>query len=295
MIRNAILLSLVPAALAAQPNWDTISVRAQALRGGIYMITGAGGNIGLSVGADAAFLVDDQYAPLSQKIIAAVKSVTNQPIRFVVNTHWHGDHTGGNENIGRTGALIVAHDNVRKRMSVEQFNSLFNSRTPPSAPGALPVVTFNDSVSFHINGEELVAFHVPPAHTDGDVVVHFTRADVVHMGDTYFATGYPFIDVSTGGHVDGIIGVADRVLAGCKPGTIVIPGHGPVSNCDQLRTYRDMVAAVRDRVRGAVQRGQSLEQIKAAGLTTEFDDQWGRGFIRPPVFVELVYRSIGGR
>ena len=295
MIRNAILLALAPAALAAQPNWDTISVRAQALRGGVYMITGAGGNIGLSVGVDAAFLVDDQYAPLSQKIIAAVKAVTNQPIRFVVNTHWHGDHTGGNENIGRTGALIVAHDNVRKRMSVEQFNSVFNSRTPPSPSGALPVVTFNDSVSFHINGEELVAFHVPPAHTDGDVVVHFTRADVVHMGDTYFATGYPFIDVSTGGHVDGVIGVADRVLAGCKPGTIIIPGHGPASNCDQLRTYRNMVAAVRDRVRGAMQRGQSLEQMRTAGLTTEFDDQWGRGFIRPPVFVELVYRSLGGR
>ena len=295
MIRSAILLALAPALLAAQPNWDTITVRAQALRGGVYMITGAGGNIGLSVGVDAAFLVDDQYAPLTQKIIAAVKSVTNQPVRFVVNTHWHGDHTGGNENIGRTGALIVAHDNVRKRMSVEQFNSVFNSRTPPSPAGALPVVTFNDSVSFHINGDELVAFHVPPAHTDGDVVVHFTRADVVHMGDTYFATGYPFIDVSTGGHVDGVIGAADRVLAGCRPGTIVIPGHGPASSCEQLRTYRDMVAAVRDRVRAAMQRGQSLDQIKAGGLTTEFDDQWGRGFIRPPVFVELVYRSLGGR
>ena len=295
MIRSAILLALAPVLLAAQPNWDTITVRAQALRGGVYMITGAGGNIGLSVGVDAAFLVDDQYAPLTQKIIAAVKAVTNQPVRFVVNTHWHGDHTGGNENIGRTGALIVAHDNVRKRMSVEQFNSVFNSRTPPSPAGALPVVTFTDSVSFHINGDELVAFHVPPAHTDGDVVVHFTRADVVHMGDTYFATGYPYIDVSTGGHVDGVIGVADRVLAGCKPGTIVIPGHGPASSCDELRTYRNMVAAVRDRVRAAMQRGQRLDQIKAGGLTTEFDDQWGRGFIRPPVFVELVYRSLGGR
>lgn len=295
MIRHAILLSLLPAALAAQPNWDTITVRAQALRGGVYMLTGAGGNIGLSVGADAAFLVDDQYAPLTQKIIAAVRSVTSQPIRFVVNTHWHGDHTGGNENIGKTGALIVAHDNVRKRMSVEQFNSVFNSRTAPSPAGALPVVTFNDSVSFHINGDELVAFHIPPAHTDGDVVVHFTRADVVHMGDTYFATGYPYIDVSSGGHVDGVVAVADRVLAGCNAQTIIIPGHGPVSGCEQLRTYRNVVATVRDRVRAAMQRGQTLEQLKAAGLTAEFDAQWGRGFIRPPVFVELVYRSLGGR
>jgi cyclase len=295
MIRHAILLSLLPATLVAQPNWDTITVRAQALRGGVYMLTGAGGNIGLSLGADAAFLVDDQYAPLTAKIIAAVKSVTDQPIRFVVNTHWHGDHTGGNENIGKTGALIVAHNNVRKRMSVEQFNSLFNSRTPPSPAGALPVVTFTDSVSFHVNGDELVAYHVPPAHTDGDVIVHFTRADVVHMGDTYFATGYPFIDVSSGGDVNGIIAVADRVLAGCTPQTIIIPGHGPVSNCEGLRTYRNVVATVRDRVRAAMERGQNLEQIKAAGLTTEFDDRWGRGFIRPPVLVELVYRSLGGR
>jgi cyclase len=295
MLRHAILLALLPAAVVAQPNWDTVTVRAQALRGGVYMITGSGGNIGLSVGRDAAFIVDDQYAPLTQKIIAAVKSVTNQPIKFVVNTHWHGDHTGGNENIGRTGALIVAHHNVRKRMSVEQFNSLFNSRTPPSPAGALPVVTFNDSVSFHINGDELAAFHVPAAHTDGDVVVHFTRADVVHMGDTYFATGYPYIDVSAGGNVNGVIAVADQVLAGCKAGTIIIPGHGPVSNCDQLRTYRNVVASVRDRVRAAMERGQTLDQIKMAGLTSEFDAQWGNGFMRPPVFVELVYRSLGGR
>ena len=295
MIRHAILLSFLPAAVVAQPNWDTISVRAQLLRGGVYMLTGAGGNIGLSIGADAAFLVDDQYAPLSQKILAAVKTVTTHPVRFVVNTHWHGDHTGGNENLGRAGALIVAHDNVRRRMSVEQFNSVFNNRTPASPAGALPVVTFTDSVSFHINGDELVAFHIPPAHTDGDVVVHFTRADVVHMGDTYFATGYPYIDVSTGGNVNGIIAVADRVLAACTPRTIIIPGHGPVSNCDELRTYRNVVATVRDRVRAAMERGQTLEQVKAAGLTTEFDEKWGRGFIRPPVFVELVYRSLGGR
>jgi glyoxylase-like metal-dependent hydrolase (beta-lactamase superfamily II) len=295
MIRFALFVALIPAALAAQPNWDTITVRAQALRGGVYMITGAGGNIGLSVGADAAFLVDDQFAPLTQKIIAAVRSVTGQPIRFVVNTHWHGDHTGGNENIGRTGALIVAHDNVRKRMSVEQFNSMFNSRTAPSPAGALPVVTFNDSVSFHINGDQLVAYHIPPAHTDGDVIVHFTRADVVHMGDTFFATGYPYIDVSSGGHVDGIVAVADRVLAGCRAETIIIPGHGPASDCDRLRTYRNVVATIRQRVRAAMERGQTLDQIRAGGLTAEFDAQWGNGFIRAPVFVELVYRSLGGR
>lgn len=295
MLRRALLLALVPAFAGAQTNFDTVQVRAQALRGGVYMLTGAGGNIGLSIGDDAAFLVDDQYAPLTQKIIAAVASVTNKPIRFVINTHWHGDHTGGNENVGRTGALIVAHDNVRKRMSVEQFNDVFNRRTPASPAGALPVVTFNDSVSFHVNGDELVAFHIPPAHTDGDAVIHFTRADVVHMGDTYFATGYPFVDVSSGGNVNGIIGVADRVLAMCKPTTIVIPGHGPVSTCDNLREYRNMVASVRDRVRAEMQKGRTLAQITDAKVTAEYDAKWGRGFIQPAVFVQLVYRSLSPR
>lgn len=295
MIRHTLALALVPALLSAQQNWDTITVKVLPLRGGVYMLTGAGGNIGLSVGADAAFLVDDQYAPLTPKIIAAVQSVTTQPIKFVLNTHWHGDHTGGNENMGKAGALLVAHDNVRKRMSVEQFNALFNRRTPPSPASALPVVTFNDSVTFHVNGDDLVAFHIPPAHTDGDVVIHFTKADVVHMGDTFFATGYPFVDVSSGGNVNGVIGGADRVLAMCGAQTIVIPGHGPVSNCDGLRAYRNMVATVRDRVRAEMQKGRTLDQLKTAGLTADFDDRWGKGFINPPTFIELVYRSLGGK
>jgi glyoxylase-like metal-dependent hydrolase (beta-lactamase superfamily II) len=259
------------------------------------MLTGSGGNIGLSTGSDAAFLVDDQYAPLTPKILAAVASVTAQPVRFVINTHWHGDHSGGNENLGRAGALLVAHDNVRKRMSTEQFNAVFNRSTPPSPAGALPVVTFNDTVTFHLNGDDIVVFHVAPAHTDGDAVVYFTKADVIHMGDTYFATGYPFIDVSSGGNVNGIIQAADRALAMCTPQTIVIPGHGPVSDCPRLRVYRNMVASARDRVRAEMQRGRNLEQLKAAGLTKEFDDTWGKGFIQPAVFVELIYRSLGGK
>lgn len=295
MMRPIILLSLVPGLLFGQQNFDTVTVKAQALRGGVYMLTGSGGNIGLSVGDDAAFLVDDQYAPLTPKIIAAVASITSKPIKFVVNTHWHGDHTGGNENFGKAGVLIVAHNNVRKRMSAEQFNQMYNFRTPASPASALPVVTFTDSVTFHINGDDLVAFHVPPAHTDGDVIIHFTKADVVHMGDTFFNMGYPFIDVSTGGSVNGVIGAADRVLAMCGPQTIVIPGHGASTNCDGLRTYRNMVATIRDRVRAEMQKGRTLEQVKTAGLTADFDARWGKGFIQPPVFVELVYRSLGGK
>jgi cyclase len=294
MLRRALLLAVIPALAGAQ-NFDTIQVRAQQLRGGVYMLTGAGGNIGLSVGDDAAFVIDDQYAPLTPKILEAIAAITSKPIRFVVNTHWHGDHTGGNEGVGRTGAIIVAHDNVRKRMSVEQFNDVFNRKTPPSPPAALPVVSFNDSITFHINGDDLIAFHVQPAHTDGDAMIHFVKADVVHMGDTYFATGYPFVDVSSGGNVNGVIAAADRVLAMCKPTTIVIPGHGPVSNCDHLREYRNMVASIRDKVRAEMQKGRTLEQIAEAKVTAEYDAKWGKGFIAPAVFVQLVHRSLGAR
>lgn len=295
MICRSLALILVPCAVFAQQGMDTITVKVQALRGGVYMLTGAGGNIGLSVGSDAAFLVDDQFAPLTPKIIAAVASVTSQPIKFVVNTHWHGDHTGGNENMGKAGALLVAHDNVRKRMSTDQFIAFMNRAQPAAPPAALPVVTFNDSATFHINGDDLVVFHVPPAHTDGDVIVHFRRADVVHMGDTYFATGYPFVDISSGGSVNGVIATADRVLAVCSPQTIVIPGHGGVSNCEGLRTYRNVIATVRDRVRAEMQKGRTLDQVKAAGLSADFDERWGKAFIQPAAFVEFVYRSLGGK
>ena len=292
---QVLALALLPCALGAQSRWDSVTIRAQALRGGVYMIIGSGGNIGLSVGPDGAFLVDDQYAPLSAKILAAVRGVTAEPVKFVVNTHWHGDHTGGNENMGKAGALLVAHQNVRKRMSVEQFNAVFNNRTPASPPAALPVVTFTDSVAFHINGDELVAFHVPPAHTDGDAIIHFTKANVIHMGDTFFNGNYPYVDVSSGGNVNGIIAAADRVLAMCGPQTIIIPGHGASTDCAALRRYRDVVATIRDRVQAEIARGRTLEQVKGAGVSKDFDAEWGKGFIRPDVFAELVYRSLAPR
>lgn len=296
MIRRALILALLPFGLSAQQNFDTITVKATALRGGVYVLTGSGGNIGLSVGDDAAFLVDDQFAPLTPKILAAIASVTSKPVRFVVNTHWHWDHSGGNENMGKAGALLVAHDNVRKRMSTEQFVEFFKRTEPPAAPGALPVVTFNDSVAFHLNGDDLVAFHVPPAHTDGDVIVHFTRANVVHMGDVFVTNRFPFVDLSSGGNANGIVTAADRVLAVCNSETRVIPGHGAVSDCATLRAYRDMVATIRDRVRAAMREGKSLDAIKAAKLAADFEARTrGATTVNADVFVEFVYRSLGGR
>lgn len=292
------LAAALPSALAAPAaaqGFDTVQVRALPVAGGVHMLVGRGGNIGVSAGPDGVFLVDDQYAPLTEKIRAAVAGISPLPIRFVLNTHWHGDHTGGNENLGATGTLIVAHDNVRTRMTSEQFIERVGQRVPASPEGALPVVTFNDAVTFHLNGDEVHAFHVPPAHTDGDAVVHFRRANVVHMGDTYFNGIYPFIDLSSGGDVDGVVEAADRALALSDAATRIIPGHGPLSGRDELRAYRDMVVAVRDRVRALKREGRTLEQVKAARPTADLDAEWGDGFIAADYFVETVYRSVDGR
>lgn len=293
------LLPLAVLALAAVPataqNWDSVTVRVVPVTQGVAMLVGAGGNLAVAWGADATFVVDDQYAPLTEKIRAAIATLTPSPARFVLNTHYHGDHTGGNENMGKAGALIVAHDNVRVRMSSEQFSRVFNRTTPPSARGALPVVTFTDVVTFHLNGDEIQAFHVPPAHTDGDAVVWFKRANVVHMGDLYFNGRYPFIDVDSGGDIEGVIIAADRVLALADDNTKIIPGHGAISNKAELARYRDMLVAARDRVKGLVAQGQSLEAITAARPLAEFDGTWGTGFINPQVFLRLLYLSLGGK
>jgi glyoxylase-like metal-dependent hydrolase (beta-lactamase superfamily II) len=295
MIRRALILALLPVALSAQPNFDTITVKATALRGGVYMLTGAGGNMGLSVGDDAAFLIDDQFAPMTPKIIAAIATVTAKPVRFVLNTHWHGDHTGGNENMGTRGAVLVAHDNVRKRMSTGQLVEFFNRRDPPASPAALPVVTFNDSTTFHLNGDDIVAYHVPPAHTDGDVIVHFIKANVIHMGDTFVTNRLPFVDLSSGGNAAGIVTAADRALAVCDSETRIIPGHGTVSDCATLRAYRDMVATIRDRVRAAMRDGKSLDAIKAAKLTADFESRIRPSNVNGDQFVEFMHRSLAGK
>jgi len=282
----------VPAA-AQQQDFSQVEVKAEKVAEGLYMLTGRGGNIGLSVGNSGSFLVDDQYAPLSDKILAAVKAITPDPVRFVVNTHWHGDHTGGNENMGKAGAFLVAHENVRKRLGREQFSATFQRTTPPSPEGALPVVTFSESVSFHWNGDEIRVYHVPPGHTDGDSIVHFVKADVVHMGDLFFnGSNYPFIDVSSGGRVDGVIGAADRVLAAVGDKTRIIPGHGPLATKADLIAYRDTVKLLRDRIAKLKAEGKTRDAVIAAKPTAEYDAKWGQGFIKPDVFTGLVYDSL---
>ena len=284
----ATLLAVLPRVAAAQA-LDSVQIRTERLAEGVYVLRGAGGNVGLSVGTDAVFVVDDQFAPLTPKILAAIAALTDRPVRFVLNTHWHFDHTGGNENMGKAGALLVAHDNVRRRMSTRQFIEFIKREELPAPPGALPVVTFSDAVTFHINGDEVTAIHLPAAHTDGDAAVYFRRANVVHMGDVYVRYGYPLVDLSSGGSLSGMIRGVDRILGLVNDSTKVIPGHGGTADRAALRAYRDMLATVRDRVRRQVAGGATLDQVLASNPTADFDARWAGTFVKPGDFVRFAY------
>jgi cyclase len=292
MLRLCFLLALFPALpAAAQQDFSKVEIQAHKLSDSVYMLIGAGGNMGLSLGEDV-FLIDDQFAPLTERIEAAIRKLSPKPVKFVLNTHWHFDHTGGNENLGKAGALIVAHENVRKRMSVESFIEFLGMRFKAEPRQALPVVTFTRDVTFHLNGDEIYVYHVPSAHTDGDAIVHFRKSDVFHMGDTFFNRLYPFIDSSSGGGVDGVIAAADRVLQLAGERTRIIPGHGALAGRADLRAYRDMLATVSGRIREQLRAGRSLLEVIESKPSAEFDAVWGNGFLNPQRFVEMLYNNL---
>ncbi len=274
-------------------DFDQVQLRTEALAGSVHAIFGRGGNIGVSAGEDGVFLIDDQFAPLSDKIKAEVAALGAGEVRFIVNTHWHFDHTGGNEVFGGDGALIVAHHNVRERMSVDQFIEAFDREVPASPKIALPVVTFDDGVTFHLNGDDIRVVHVPHAHTDGDAIVYFSAANVIHAGDTVWTSGYPFIDVGSGGSVDGVIAAADLLLELSDGDTQIIPGHGGLTDRAGLTEYRDMLATVAAAVRRLIDEGKSLEEIQAAKPTAPFDEKWGNGSFTPERWVALIYQDLG--
>jgi len=290
----AVLAACASLSAFAQQDFSKVEIKTEKLAEGVFMLTGAGGNIGLSAGADGVFMIDSQYAPLTDRIRTAIAGLTDRPVRFLFNTHWHSDHVGGNENLGKTGVVIVAQENVRKRMSTEQFIKMFNMKEPPSPAAALPLVTFVDSVSFHVNGDDVEAFHVPPAHTDGDAIVFFRKANVLHMGDTFFNGMYPFVDLSSGGTIAGMIGACDRGLSMGDASTRVIPGHGPSASKADLKAFRDMLVASRDAVAPLVKAEKTLDEVKAAKPTAALDEKWGKGFVKPDVWATLLYTDLSG-
>ncbi len=276
----------------AQGDFDEVVIETQKLADGIYMLTGAGGNMGLCVGHDGAFLIDDQFAPLTEKIKAAIADVTDHSVDFVFNTHYHGDHTGGNENLGESGSHLVGHANVRRRLSTDQFSTLLQKKTEASGPSFLPTITFTDSLSFFYNNQEIVAFHIPHAHTDGDGALHFPQANVVHAGDVVFFSLYPYIDTAAGGSIDGMIAGVKRILTLCDDETRIIPGHGPLLHQNDLVEYLDMLTRARANVADEMAKSSDLETVQAAKPCAEWDESLGQVWLTSDQFVQSIFDSL---
>ncbi len=276
---NALLLALVaPVTLAQAPqDFSAVQVVPHKLTENLYYLEGSGGNIGVSVGEDGVFLIDDQYAPLTEKIIAAVKSISDEPIRFVFNTHHHGDHTGGNQNMGNSGVIIIAHENVRTNLS-KAFNGgdLTKALTADQSV-SLPVITFADTVDLHLNGHDIHAQHLAPAHTDGDSIVVFKDVNIIHTGDVFRTTSYPRADAAANGKFFGIIEAYETLLAISDANTVFLPGHGVLSKRSDVESQLAMLNTISSRVKAAKDAGQTLEQIQAAKPTAEFDAVWSGG------------------
>ncbi len=291
IVAYATVAVLAATPLSAQRNFDDVEITAEEVAPGIAVLFGAGGNIGVSHGEDGTVLIDDQFAPLTAKIEAAVAELGAQPVGFVINTHWHGDHTGGNENLGEKGALIFAHHNVRTRLAEGREGE---RPVPPAPDAALPVVTYGQGVTMHLNGYRTDVMYLGGGHTDGDSVVYWHGANVVHIGDLYFnIPGFPFIDTSSGGNVIDAMNSLDAVIRMIDGETKVIPGHGPMSNKAELVAYRAMIGQAVDRVRDLRSGGNTLDQALAAKPLADFDR--GEGFIDADGFVTAIYRSLDAR
>jgi cyclase len=275
-------------ALAQQQDFSKVQIKASRVAGNVHMLEGLGGNIGVSVGADGLLIIDDQFAPLAEKIRAALKELNQGKLKFILNTHWHGDHTGGNASFGPE-APIVAHTNVRKRL---EAGSNVPGRVVPGAPKeALPVVTFDQSLSIHFNGEEIRVMHYPTGHTDGDSIIYFTTSNVVHMGDDFFAGRFPFVDLASGGSVEGLTKNIQDVIAKMPADVKIIPGHGPISTIDDLKLYHQMLVETTALVRQQKEAGKDVKQIQAQGFPEKYKD-WGGGFVNADLWIDSIFNSL---
>jgi len=277
----------------AQNDFSNVEIQTTYVQGKIYMLEGRGGNIGISIGDDGILMVDDQFAPLSQKILSAVKSIQDAPIKFVLNTHYHYDHTGGNEEFGKT-ATIIAHDNVRQRLSQKQVIAFLESVRDPLPKGALPVITFAQSISVHFNDEEIRVIHLPRGHTDGDSVIFFTDSNVVHLGDLFFSGSFPFIDLENGGSVQGVLANIRQLMPEISEDARIIPGHGPLSSKGDLVKYLSMLVETMDLIQAKISQGKELKEIIQEGFPQRYQS-WGDGFISTEQWIKIVYNSLQGK
>jgi cyclase len=271
----------------AQQDFSKVQMKATRVAGNVYMLEGSGGNIGVSIGADGILIIDDQYAPLADKIRAALKELHSGKLKFILNTHWHGDHTGGNASFGPE-APIVAHINVRKRL--ESGSNVPGRTVQPAPKEALPVVTYDHSLSIHFNGEEIRVMHYPRGHTDGDSIIFFTTSNVYHMGDDFFAGKFPFVDIDSGGSVDGLTQNIADVIAKMPAGVKIIPGHGPISTIDDLKSYHQMLVETTAHIRKQMEAGKDAKQIQTEGLPDKWKE-WGTGFINANRWIDTVFRN----
>jgi glyoxylase-like metal-dependent hydrolase (beta-lactamase superfamily II) len=290
-IVGVILLGVVAATPALAQDFDAVEIRTTDLGDGIYMLQGAGGNLGLTVGEDGGFLIDDDYAPLGPKIRAAIAAITDQPVKYLINTHWHGDHAGSNELFGEAGTIIIAHDNVRTRLQSGADGGALGT-IPPAPDAALPIVTFSEALTLHLNGHELHAIHAPAAHTDGDVVIYFEDVNVVHMGDVFFNGRYPFIDAGSGGSLDGFIAAQEAVLGRIDDRTKIIPGHGPLASKADLKGAVAMLKTVRSRVAALIAAGGSEDDVVAKIDLADLNPDWAWQFINGELMTRQVYREL---
>lgn len=290
-LAGALCVAVSAVVLAQGRDFSAVEIKAHQVSDTISMLEGAGGNIGVWAGDDGVFLIDDQFAPLTDKILAAIARISDREVRFLINTHIHPDHVGGNENLGKRGVTIVGHENIRARLMEGVFNN------PPAPPVALPVITFEDSITFHLNGEDARAFKVPNSHTDGDTIVHFQGSDVLHTGDVFRTTSYPVIDIRHGGTYKGTVEALDIILEVAGPDTKIIPGHGVVTDEAMVQTFRDMVATIGDRIAALVAESKTVEEVWAAKVTADFDERWSYPegfFFTNDQFIEIVYNELKG-
>jgi cyclase len=272
---------------------DNVTINTTKLSNNTYMLKGSGGNIIVSVGQDGVFMVDDQFAPLTEKIKEAISNITDQPVKFVINTHWHSDHTGGNENFGELGAVIISHDNVRERLSTEQFSEFFNRTVAPLPEKGLPIITFSDNMTLFQNGDEIRIIHVDNGHTDGDSIVYFTKNNVIHVGDDFNDKTYPLIDISSGGSIDGLISSLQTISSLIDDETKVVSGHSDISNKTKVNALITMLKDVRQNVSQLIQNGDSLEEIIASQPTSKYDEiYYDHSRLKPADFVTMVYQSL---